>query len=166
MTASYDVIVIGSGPAGYVCAIRCAQLGKKVAVVEQWADDKGKPVLGGTCLNVGCIPSKALLDSSHKFQEAKEHFSDHGIGLGETQINVATMMQRKDKIVGQLTGGVAGLLKHNEIDVVQGRGKLLANRKVKRSSRLKILYWQPDRFLLISLLHRLIRPTLLILLEP
>ena len=131
MTASYDVIVIGSGPAGYVCAIRCAQLGKKVAVVEQWADDKGKPVLGGTCLNVGCIPSKALLDSSHKFQEAKEHFSDHGIGLGETQIDVATMMQRKDKIVGQLTGGVAGLLKHNEIDVVQGRGKLLANRKVQ-----------------------------------
>lgn len=131
MTASYDVIVIGSGPAGYVCAIRCAQLGKKVAVVEQWADDKGKPVLGGTCLNVGCIPSKALLDSSHKFQEAKDHFSDHGIGLGETQINVATMMQRKDKIVGQLTGGVAGLLKHNEIDVVQGRGKLLANRKVQ-----------------------------------
>ena len=131
MTASYDVIVIGSGPAGYVCAIRCAQLGKKVAVVEQWADDKGKPVLGGTCLNVGCIPSKALLDSSHKFLEAKEHFADHGIGIGETQINVATMMQRKDQIVGQLTGGVAGLLKHNQIDVVQGRGKLLANRKVQ-----------------------------------
>ncbi len=131
MTAAYDVIVIGSGPAGYVCAIRCAQLGKKVAVVEQWADDKGKPVLGGTCLNVGCIPSKALLDSSHKFLEAKEHFSDHGIGLGDPQINVATMMQRKDQIVGQLTGGVAGLLKHNQIDVVQGRGKLLANRKVE-----------------------------------
>ena len=131
MTASYDVIVIGSGPAGYVCAIRCAQLGKKVAVVEQWADDKGKPILGGTCLNVGCIPSKALLDSSHKFLEAKEHFADHGIGIGETQINVATMMQRKDQIVGQLTGGVAGLLKHNQIDVVQGRGKLLANRKVQ-----------------------------------
>ena len=68
MTASYDVIVIGSGPAGYVCAIRCAQLGKKVAVVEQWADDKGKPILGGTCLNVGCIPSKALLEGCGPYQ--------------------------------------------------------------------------------------------------
>ena len=94
MTTHFDVLVIGAGPAGYVCAIRCAQLGKKVAVVEQWLDDKGKSVLGGTCLNVGCIPSKALLDSSHKYQEVTEHYSDHGIEVEQPSINIAAMMAR------------------------------------------------------------------------
>ena len=110
MSDSYDVVVIGSGPAGYVCAIKCAQLGLNTAVVESWADPKGKPVFGGTCLNVGCIPSKALLDSSHKFTEARDHFSVHGIDVGAPAIDVAGMMKRKNKIVTQLTGGVSSLL--------------------------------------------------------
>ena len=131
MSANYDVVVVGAGPAGYVCAIRAAQLGQKVAVVEAWTDDKQQPVFGGTCLNVGCIPSKALLDSSHKFIEAKEHFATHGISVDGPTINVAAMMGRKNKIVTQLTGGVAGLLKYNGVDVVQGHGKLLANRRVE-----------------------------------
>ena len=131
MSDSYDVLVIGSGPAGYVCAIKCAQLGLNTAVVESWSDPKGKPVFGGTCLNVGCIPSKALLDSSHKFTEARDHFSVHGIDVGAPAIDVAGMMKRKDKIVTQLTGGVSSLLKHNGVTVVQGKGKLLSGRNVE-----------------------------------
>ena len=131
MSDSYDVVVIGSGPAGYVCAIKCAQLGLNTAVVESWSDPKGKPVFGGTCLNVGCIPSKALLDSSHKFTEARDHFSVHGIDVGAPAIDVAGMMKRKDKIVTQLTGGVSSLLKHNGVTVVQGKGKLLSGRNVE-----------------------------------
>ena len=131
MSDSYDVVVIGSGPAGYVCAIKCAQLGLNTAVVESWSDPKGKPVFGGTCLNVGCIPSKALLDSSHKFTEARDHFSVHGIDVGAPAIDVAGMMKRKDKIVTQLTGGVSSLLQHNGVTVVQGKGKLLSGRNVE-----------------------------------
>ena len=131
MSYSYDVIIIGSGPAGYVCAIKCAQLGLNTAVVEVSSDAKGAPVFGGTCLNVGCIPSKALLDSSHKFTEARDHFSVHGIGVGSPSIDIAAMMKRKDKIVSQLTGGVSSLLQHNGVTVVQGRGRLLAGRKVE-----------------------------------
>ena len=97
MSDSFDVIVIGSGPAGYVCAIKCAQLGMNTAVVETWSDAKGKPVFGGTCLNVGCIPSKALLDSSHKFAEASDHFAAHGIGVGDTSIDIPAMMKRKTR---------------------------------------------------------------------
>lgn len=134
MSANYDVVVVGAGPAGYVCAIRSAQLGQKVAIVEMWSDENQKPVFGGTCLNVGCIPSKALLDSSHKFIEAKEHFATHGISVEVPGIDVAAMMGRKNKIVGQLTGGVSGLLKHNGVEVVQGQAKLLANRKVEVSA--------------------------------
>ncbi|MGD2007116.1 MAG: dihydrolipoyl dehydrogenase [Cellvibrionales bacterium] len=131
MSKTFDVVVVGAGPAGYVCAIRAAQLGLSVAVVERWADGKGKPVLGGTCLNVGCIPSKALLDSSHKFAEARDHFATHGIGVGAPEMNVAAMMVRKEQIVQQLTGGVAGLLKHNGVTVIQGSGKLMANRQIQ-----------------------------------
>jgi dihydrolipoamide dehydrogenase len=101
------------------------------AVVEVSSDAKGAPVFGGTCLNVGCIPSKALLDSSHKFTEARDHFSVHGIGVGSPSIDIAAMMKRKDKIVSQLTGGVSSLLQHNGVTVVQGRGRLLAGRKVE-----------------------------------
>ena len=132
MSDSYDVIIIGSGPAGYVCAIKCAQLGLNTAVVEVSSDAKGAPVFGGTCLNVGCIPSKALLDSSHKFTEARDHFSVHGIGVGSPSIDIAAMMKRKDKIVSQLTGGVSSLLQHNGVTVVQGqdmRGEYLKNLK-------------------------------------
>ncbi len=116
--SSYDVIIIGSGPGGYVCAIRCAQLGLKTACVE------GRETLGGTCLNVGCIPSKALLQSSEKFAEAKGHLADHGVKLGKVTLDLVTMMARKDKVVGDLTKGVEFLLKKNKVDYVQGAGSI------------------------------------------
>ena len=131
MSNPFDVIVIGSGPAGYVCAIRCAQLGLTTAVVEQNVNEQAQPLLGGTCLNVGCIPSKALLDSSHRYAEAAGHLSDHGIGVDGVSLDVAGMMARKDKIVSQLTGGVSGLLKANGVSVITGSGVLLAGRQVE-----------------------------------
>ena len=131
MSNSFDVIVIGSGPAGYVCAIRCAQLGLTTAVVEQNVNEQAQPLLGGTCLNVGCIPSKALLDSSHRYAEAAGHLSDHGIGVDGVSLDVAGMMARKDKIVSQLTGGVSGLLKANGVSVITGSAVLLAGRQVE-----------------------------------
>jgi dihydrolipoamide dehydrogenase len=127
----FDVIVIGSGPAGYVCAIRCAQLGLSTAVVEQNVNEQAQPLLGGTCLNVGCIPSKALLDSSHRFAEAAGHLSDHGIGVEGVSLDVAGMMARKYKIVSQLTGGVSSLLKANGVTVITGSAVLLAGRQVE-----------------------------------
>jgi len=127
----FDVIVIGSGPAGYVCAIRCAQLGLTTAVIEQNVNGQAQPLLGGTCLNVGCIPSKALLDSSHRYAEAAGHLSDHGIGVDGVSLDVAGMMARKDKIVSQLTGGVSGLLKANGVSVITGSAVLLAGRQVE-----------------------------------
>ena len=131
MSNPFDVIVIGSGPAGYVCAIRCAQLGLTTAVVEQNVNEQAQPLLGGTCLNVGCIPSKALLDSSHRYAEAAGHLSDHGIGVDGVSLDVAGMMARKDKIVSQLTGGVSGLLKANGVSVITGSAVLLAGRQVE-----------------------------------
>ena len=131
MSNPFDVIVIGSGPAGYVCAIRCAQLGLSTAVVEQNVNEQAQPLLGGTCLNVGCIPSKALLDSSHRYAEAAEHLADHGIGVEGVSLDVAGMMARKDKIVSQLTGGVSGLLKANGVTVITGSAMLLAGRQVE-----------------------------------
>jgi len=131
MSADYDVIVIGAGPGGYVAAIKAAQLGLKTACVEKWVDDKGKVVLGGTCLNTGCIPSKALLDSSHKFAEASKHFDVHGISVGKVGIDVPTMIARKTKVVLQLTGGIAGLFKHNGVTSIIGTGRLLKDRKVE-----------------------------------
>ena len=131
MSNPFDVIVIGSGPAGYVCAIRCAQLGLSTAVIEQNVNEQAQPLLGGTCLNVGCIPSKALLDSSHRYAEAAGHLADHGIGVGGVSLDVASMMARKDKIVSQLTGGVSGLLKANGVSVITGSAKLLAGRQVE-----------------------------------
>ena len=131
MANSFDVVVIGSGPAGYVAAIRAAQLGLSTAVVEEWMDDKGAATLGGTCLNVGCIPSKALLDSSQRFHDAKDTFSVHGIGVESPTIDVEAMLGRKNKIVSQLTSGVAGLFKHNGVTVLQGRGKVLAGANVE-----------------------------------
>jgi dihydrolipoamide dehydrogenase len=131
MSEKFDVVVIGAGPAGYVAAIKAAQLGLSTACVEQWLDDKGKVRLGGTCLNVGCIPSKALLDSSHKYHEAKADFGVHGISVGETTIDVPAMIGRKDMIVDQLTGGIAGLFKHNGVTAISGTGKVLAGAKVE-----------------------------------
>ncbi|MEZ4385557.1 MAG: dihydrolipoyl dehydrogenase [Nannocystaceae bacterium] len=114
---TFDLVIIGSGPGGYVAAIRAAQLGLKVACVEK---DRS---LGGTCLNVGCIPSKALLESSERFAEARDHFADHGI-KASVELDLPTMLGRKDKIVSQLTGGIAGLFKKNQITRVEGLGSI------------------------------------------
>lgn len=113
---SYDVAVIGSGPGGYVAAIRCAQLGMKTAIIEKY------PTLGGTCLNVGCIPSKALLDSSEHYHAAHEKFSTHGIEFNGLKLNFPQMMKRKEAVVAQMNGGVSFLMKKNKIDVYQGTG--------------------------------------------
>ena len=134
MSNQFDVVVIGSGPAGYVCAIRCAQLGLKSAVIEQNVAESSQPLLGGTCLNVGCIPSKALLDSSHRYAEAAGHLADHGIGVGGITLDIAGMMARKEKIVAQLTGGVSGLLKANAVSVITGSATLNAGRNVEVTS--------------------------------
>ncbi|HBM30198.1 MAG TPA: dihydrolipoyl dehydrogenase, partial [Halomonas sp.] len=115
MADKFDVIVIGAGPGGYVAAIRAAQLGLKTACVEKWIGKEGKVVHGGTCLNVGCIPSKALLEASHKFVEAKHDFDDMGIEAGDVTMDVKKMMARKDKIVKNLTGGISGLFKANGV---------------------------------------------------
>lgn len=131
MSADYDVIVIGAGPAGYVAAIKAAQLGLKAACVEKWIDDANKPVFGGTCLNVGCIPSKALLDSSHKFAEASHDFKLHGIGTGALKVDVPAMIERKRKVVKQMAGGIDGLFKANKVTPVSGTGKLLKDKKVE-----------------------------------
>ena len=113
---TYDVIVIGSGPGGYVAAIRSAQLGKRTALIEKYA------TLGGTCLNVGCIPSKALLDSSEHYHQAKEQFSAHGIGVGSLSIDFPQMISRKGEVVNQTTAGIDFLMKKNNIDVHHGMG--------------------------------------------
>lgn len=114
---SYDVAVIGSGPGGYVAAIRCAQLGMKTAIIEKYS------TLGGTCLNVGCIPSKALLDSSHHYEDAVKHFEEHGIEIpGDIKVNLEKMIARKQAVVDQTTGGIDFLMKKNKIDVYQGLG--------------------------------------------
>ncbi|MDG2250826.1 MAG: dihydrolipoyl dehydrogenase [Gammaproteobacteria bacterium] len=131
MSKEYDVVVIGSGPAGYVAAIRCAQLGLSTAIVEKWRNNDKETVHGGTCLNVGCIPSKALLDSSYKYFEAKEHSDVHGIKLKNVSIDVPAMIARKDKVVSQLTQGVKGLFTANKIDDIAGVGKVVSNNKVK-----------------------------------
>ena len=130
MSKEYDVVVIGSGPAGYVAAIRCAQLGFKTACIEKWLDKADKPVFGGTCLNVGCIPSKALLDTSHKYLESKNHFDVHGISTGAVSIDVPTMIARKDKVVTQLTQGIKGLFTANKVDGLAGTAKVTGKNTV------------------------------------
>ncbi|MEH6628917.1 MAG: dihydrolipoyl dehydrogenase [Motiliproteus sp.] len=131
MSQKFDVIVIGAGPGGYVAAIRAAQLGLKTACVEKWIDDKGATILGGTCLNVGCIPSKALLDSTYKYHMAHSEFKIHGIQANDVSMDVPTMIKRKDQIVKNLTGGIAGLFKANGVTVLEGAGKVLAGKKVE-----------------------------------
>ena len=130
MSQQYDLVVIGGGPGGYEAAIRAAQLGYKVACIEK-RKHNGKPSLGGTCLNVGCIPSKALLDSSHRYESTIHELEEHGVTTGEVSFDLSKMMARKDRVVEQLTGGVAQLLKGNGIDWLQGTGKLLAGKKVE-----------------------------------
>lgn len=121
----FDVIVIGSGPGGYVCAIRAAQLGLKTACVEKYA------TLGGTCLNVGCIPSKALLQSSEHFHQAKHQFANHGVDVKGVELNLEKMMARKTAVVDSLTQGVAGLLKKNKVTTFEGLGTLVAQNRVQ-----------------------------------
>ncbi len=130
MSEKYDVIVIGAGPAGYAAAIRCAQLGLNTACIDKSVDREGEPTLGGTCLNWGCIPSKALLDASHKYVEAKDHFADMGIKVGDLSIDVPAMIARKDEVVKGLTGGIKGLFQGNGVTPLHGTGKLLARHQV------------------------------------
>jgi dihydrolipoamide dehydrogenase len=131
MSQKFDVVVIGAGPGGYVAAIKAAQLGLKTACIEKYQDKEGKLALGGTCLNVGCIPSKALLDSSWKFHEAQEGFAIHGIKHDGVEIDVPAMIGRKSNIVKNLTSGVSTLFKANGVTTLQGHGKLLAGKKVE-----------------------------------
>lgn len=131
MSEKFDVIVIGAGPGGYVAAIRAAQLGLKTACVEKWTNESGKAVLGGTCLNVGCIPSKALLESSHKLEEARHDFDLHGIQVKDVAMDVSKMQARKDNIVKNLTGGIASLFKANGVTSIHGAGRLLGGKRVE-----------------------------------
>ena len=125
MAKTFDVVVIGGGPGGYVAAIRAGQLGLSVACCESnpYADPKGEPRLGGTCLNVGCIPSKALLQSSENYHQLTDGFAQHGISVKGAAIDVATMMARKDKIVTQFTGGIKGLFRKNKVTFLPGHGR-------------------------------------------
>lgn len=130
----FDVVIVGSGPAGYVAAIRASQLGLKTACIEKSLDSEGKSQLGGTCLNVGCIPSKALLDSSHRYSDALNHFSDHGIEVSKPKLDIPKMMKRKEKVVAQLTAGVGGLLKANKVTTIFGEAKVLNANQVQVST--------------------------------
>lgn len=128
MSRIFDVAVIGAGPGGYVAAIRCAQLGLGTVCIDEWKNAQGKPSLGGTCLNVGCIPSKALLESSENYERARHKFAAHGIKVEGLSMDVGTMMGRKDKIVTNFTGGVAMLLKKNKVASMHGHATLRKNR--------------------------------------
>ena len=127
----FDVIVIGSGPAGYVAAIKASQLGLKTLCIEESIDSAGKINLGGTCLNVGCIPSKTLLDSSHRYYEANKNLSEHGIKIGKLELDLNSMMKRKDDIVNKLTGGISGLFSANKVQSISGRGKVISSNTVE-----------------------------------
>ncbi len=149
--SKYDVAIIGSGPGGYVAAIRCAQLGMKTAIIEKY------DVLGGTCLNVGCVPSKALLDSSHHYEDAVMHFEEHGIEIpGEIKINLKKMIERKASVVDQTTKGIAFLMDKNKVDVFTGMGAFkdathieITNGKKRKPLKLQI----PLLLLAVSLHH-------------
>lgn len=131
MSEKYDVIVVGGGPGGYVAAIRAAQLGLSTVCIDNFIGKDGKPALGGTCLNVGCIPSKALLDSSKNFAHMQHDYKNHGISFENAQIDVTKMIGRKDKIVKQFTGGIAGLFKANKVKAIHALGTLMGNNQVK-----------------------------------
>ena len=142
----YDVIVIGSGPGGYVCAIRCAQLGMKTALIEKYNS------LGGTCLNVGCIPSKALLDSSEHYHNAQHRFKEHGINTGAMKLDFKQMIKRKGDVVEQTVGGIDYLMKKNKIDVHHGLGSFTGKNEVsvKGSGKAKAVKLQADKFVIAT----------------
>ena len=153
MNTKFDVIVIGAGPAGYVAAIRCAQLGMTVVCVDEWQNPGGESALGGTCLNVGCIPSKALLESSHLFALAQHEFSNHGINIGKPKIDVAALMARKNKVVHELTQGVTGLFKANQVEFVHGHAALSPGKKVnviERGSKKVLHTLEADNIIIAS----------------
>lgn len=131
MSRSFDVVVIGAGPGGYIAAIRASQHGMSVACIDEWQNHDGKNAFGGTCLNAGCIPSKALLESTELFHRAGHEFSKHGIAANDISIDIAKMQKRKASIVRQLTGGIAGLFKAAKVEGLVGHGKLLGDRKVE-----------------------------------
>jgi dihydrolipoamide dehydrogenase len=131
MSRKFDVVVIGAGPGGYIAAIRAAQHGMSVACIDEWKNRDGKYAFGGTCLNAGCIPSKAMLESSELYHRAGHEFKKHGIKTGELGLDIAAMQKRRAGIVRQLTGGIAGLFKANKVEGLVGHGKLLAGKKVE-----------------------------------
>lgn len=131
MSRRFDVVVIGAGPAGYIAAIRASQYGLQVACIDEWQNRDGKHAFGGTCLNAGCIPSKALLESSELFHRAGHEFKKHGINVSAPEMDIPQMQKRKEGIVRQLTGGIAGLFKANEVEGLVGHGRLLAGRQVE-----------------------------------
>ncbi|HEU4644411.1 MAG TPA: dihydrolipoyl dehydrogenase [Burkholderiales bacterium] len=122
MAQSFDVVVIGGGPGGYIAAIRAAQLGLSVACIDEWKGAEGKPALGGTCTNIGCIPSKALLQSSENFEQAGHGFAEHGVKVKGLELDLAQMLKRKDKVVKQNNDGIAYLFKKNKVALFHGRG--------------------------------------------
>jgi dihydrolipoamide dehydrogenase len=126
MSKAFDVVVIGGGPGGYIAAIRAAQLGFNTACIDEWKNSKGGPAPGGTCTNVGCIPSKALLQSSEHFEHAGHHFADHGIGLKDLTIDIGKMLGRKDTVVKQNNDGILYLFKKNKVTFFHGRGSFVA----------------------------------------
>lgn len=151
MSEKFDVLVIGAGPGGYVAAIRASQLGLKTACVEKWTSDSGKVVLGGTCLNVGCIPSKALLESSHKFEEAKHDFDIHGISVDDVEMDVKKMLDRKNKIVNNLTSGVGMLFKANGVTSIHGTAKVLGGKKVEvTDTKGKVSTYEADNIIIAT----------------
>jgi dihydrolipoamide dehydrogenase len=131
MSRKFDVVVIGGGPGGYIAAIRAAQHGMTVACIDEWQNRDGKYAFGGTCLNAGCIPSKALLESSELYHRATHEFKKHGIETGKLGMDIGAMQKRRAGIVRQLTGGIAGLFKANKVEGLVGHGKLLAGKKVE-----------------------------------
>jgi dihydrolipoamide dehydrogenase len=133
MSRKFDVVVIGAGPAGYVAAIRATQLGLSTACIDAWITPDGKPVFGGTCLNAGCIPSKALLESSELYHRAAEEFTTHGIVISDLKLDLDTMQARKDRIVSDLSSGIGSLFKANGVTGLFGRGRLLPDLKVQYS---------------------------------
>ena len=126
MARSFDVVVIGAGPAGYIAAIRCAQLGLNTACIEKWRTPDGQYALGGTCLNVGCIPSKALLESSENYERARHRLQVHGVTASGVSFDLKVMLARKDRIVRKMTGGIAGLFKKNRVTWLQGHGRFVS----------------------------------------
>ncbi|KFI24030.1 dihydrolipoyl dehydrogenase [Nitrosococcus oceani] len=131
MSERYDVVIIGAGPAGYTAAIRCAQLGLQAACIDKWIAADGRPALGGTCLNAGCISSKALLDSSELYQRAQKEFAEHGIKVEQAGVDVTAMQARKDRLVHRLTANIAALFEDRQIKWLPGHGRLLEDNRVE-----------------------------------